>query len=145
MGPGHEDAARGDQDDRGLKLQDLLCEQVAGGLKGIQLLWTGLSTEEKQQVVAKLESAAVMLQKILGHQGMLESTEGQMPHRCMLAVGEATGKLESTEAVDSSSVVRDATALDAKAGWRVQRGTKKGIKGQCFSCGESGHYIRECK
>ena len=54
MGPEHKDAARRDKDSRGLKLQDLLCEQVTGGLKGIELLWMGLSTEEKQQVVAKL-------------------------------------------------------------------------------------------
>ena len=83
MGPEHEDAARWSQDGRGLKLQDLLCEQVAGGLKGIELLWTGLSAEEKQQVVAKLESMDVLLQGILGHHGMspmVESTKGKMPH-----------------------------------------------------------------
>ena len=74
----------------------------------------------------------VLLQRILGHQEVsliVESTNGEMPHGCMLA--QTTEKLESREAVDRSSGGRDTNALVARAVWRVQRGTKK-AKGECF-------------
>ena len=72
-------------------LQDLLCEQVAAGLKGIQILWTGQSTGEKQRLSVKMKDIKGLMNVILEPKDvfpMPEQAVGKLPDRC-IAVAEA--------------------------------------------------------